>query len=279
MNRQLTFSGVHGSITRSGTFGDLRLTETSYRPGLFIEAHAHELACFGLVLQGSYQEDFRGKQLLCVPRTVLFRPAEAVHLDRFSESGAHCLLVELSASWLEHLRDFGSLVSDPVAVQDATMERVGNRIYAEWLVGSDDLVPLAIEGLTTELAVALNRWPSCHARTRPPAWLRRVTDLLQERAPEMIRLSEITREVGISRSHLMAEFRRHQRMTIGDFVRHRRIELACGMLLRSDPGLAEIAIACGFPNQTCFSSVFRRFRGMTPGQYRRIMRAGKNPLP
>jgi len=254
-------------------FGDLRLTETSYRPRLLIEAHAHESACFGLVLQGSYEEDFRVKLLQCVPRTVLFRPAEAVHLDRFSESGAHCLLVELSASWLEHLREFGSLLSDPVAVQDARLERIGDRIYGEWVTGSDDLVPLAIEGLTTELAVALNRWPSCHAHTRPPAWLRRVTDLLQERAPETLRLSDITREVGISRSHLMAEFRRYQRVTIGDFVRQRRIELACGMLLRSDPGLAEIAVACGFPNQTSFSSVFRRFKGMTPGQYRRLVRA------
>ncbi len=48
----------------------------------------------------------------------------------------------------------------------------------------------------------------------------------------------------------------------------RRIDHACGLLTAGLP-LVEIALACGFADQSHFGRVFRRERDLTPMAYRR----------
>lgn len=55
-----------------------------------------------------------------------------------------------------------------------------------------------------------------------------------------------------------------------EYVRHRRAELAKAMLLeRPWRALADVALACGYANQSHFSTAFKRATGMTPAAFRR----------
>jgi AraC family transcriptional regulator len=51
------------------------------------------------------------------------------------------------------------------------------------------------------------------------------------------------------------------------------------MTLLGEPGrlLTEIAFECGFADQSHFIRSFRSYYGMTPLEYRRLMRAGGPP--
>lgn len=49
----------------------------------------------------------------------------------------------------------------------------------------------------------------------------------------------------------------------------RRCELAKELLRSSPLSLAEIALACGFADQSHFTRAFARLVGMTPGAWRR----------
>jgi AraC-like DNA-binding protein len=48
-------------------------------------------------------------------------------------------------------------------------------------------------------------------------------------------------------------------------------------LLNSDATLADIAVGCGFADQSHFTRVFARQIGLTPGQWRRLNVPG--PIP
>ncbi len=53
----------------------------------------------------------------------------------------------------------------------------------------------------------------------------------------------------------------------------RRIERAKQLLTTAELGLAEIALAWGFADQSHFTAAFRKLAGMTPGGYRQEFRA------
>jgi AraC-like DNA-binding protein len=56
---------------------------------------------------------------------------------------------------------------------------------------------------------------------------------------------------------------------VGELIRRRRVEHACDLLAHSDLSLAEIALACGFSDQSHFSMMFKRHTGITPSKFRK----------
>jgi AraC-like DNA-binding protein len=52
----------------------------------------------------------------------------------------------------------------------------------------------------------------------------------------------------------------------------RRIDRAKALLTEAGLNLAEIALACGFADQSHFTATFRKIVGATPGSFRRDLR-------
>ena len=83
-------------------------------------------------------------------------------------------------------------------------------------------------------------------------------------------LDELCRAVQSSRSGLCHRFRRQMGMTLTEYIRRTRLELAA-QLLRTAPEktVAQVAESCGFADVSWFCSVFRQYTGLSPGKYRR----------
>jgi hypothetical protein len=56
------------------------------------------------------------------------------------------------------------------------------------------------------------------------------------------------------------------------YLMHRRIEVAQGLMLRTNAPLSEIALRCGMSDQAHFTRTFRRVVGETPCLWRRTRR-------
>ena len=63
-----------------------------------------------------------------------------------------------------------------------------------------------------------------------------------------------------------------------DLLRDLRVEKACQLLAQTGDTLSDIALACGFCDQSYFTRVFRDARGMTPRQYRASARPTGEPV-
>jgi AraC family transcriptional regulator len=76
-------------------------------------------------------------------------------------------------------------------------------------------------------------------------------------------------ECGLSSSHFAKAFKEATGLAPHQWLTRRRVERARELLARSSMELAEIALACGFVDQSHFSRVFARVERQSPGRWRR----------
>lgn len=91
---------------------------------------------------------------------------------------------------------------------------------------------------------------------------------IRENLSRDITREEVARHAGISSGHFSHLVRESTGRSFSELLRAFRVEAACGLLRSTDRSLADIAVSCGFCDQSYFSHVFRELKGMTPRQFR-----------
>lgn len=97
--------------------------------------------------------------------------------------------------------------------------------------------------------------------------LGKVKELIDADLSGKIQLSELAAACGLSIGHFSRAFRQTVGMPPYRWLLLRRIEVAKA-LLKSDLPLAELALRCGFSDQSHLNRVFKRAVGQTPGAWR-----------
>ena len=77
----------------------------------------------------------------------------------------------------------------------------------------------------------------------------------------------IAEEVGISRVHLHRKMKELTGQTPHDFIRNLRLKQAAHLLASQNMNITEVMYACGFNNAASFSTIFKKFYGMSPREY------------
>ena len=85
----------------------------------------------------------------------------------------------------------------------------------------------------------------------------------------------IADEVGISRVHLHRKMKELTGQTPHDFIRNIRLKQAANLLTNQNVNITEVMYACGFNNAAFFSTIFKKFYGMSPREYMNERREGK----
>jgi len=121
---------------------------------------------------------------------------------------------------------------------------------------------LLVQGLVLEgLGWLVRRHALTTAR---PEWLDDAVALARRQQP----LAELAATIHRHPSHVAREFRRHEGVSVGEFARRCRLELAAVELERGDRPIGDVALTAGFCDQSHFTNAFRRVFGLTPRAYR-----------
>lgn len=84
-----------------------------------------------------------------------------------------------------------------------------------------------------------------------------------------LNIDMISDEVGISRVHLHRKMKELTGQTPHDFIRSIRLKKAAQLLAEKGMNVTEVMYACGFANSASFSTIFRKYYGMSPRDYMR----------
>lgn len=129
----------------------------------------------------------------------------------------------------------------------------------------------AIAGLLVSREAAADE-PSERIYLSPPK-LKRVIEFIEAHLHNSIGLDDLAQAAGLSANHFLRVFKLATGETPYHFLRARRLERARSLLADDNMPLAELALECGFANQAHFTAAFSRELGISPGRYRRAVRA------
>jgi AraC family transcriptional regulator len=153
-------------------------------------------------------------------------------------------------------------------------------LVAEYLRRAfDAVVPatsLEMEGRALLLVDCLLRLHGASRASLPPPagglsprQLRRVCDFISQHFAEDIYLDELADLTGLTSKHFARAFRQSTGLPPHRYLILERIEAAKRLLADAGRSVGDVALECGFADQSHFTASFRKAVGVPPGAWRR----------
>ena len=242
-----------------------RARVTRYAPAP-MSAHSHAAPSLTVVLRGRYEETIRGRAAWHGPGALLFCPAGEPHAQTFDPAGAVKLGLSLAPAMLDYLDDHLALAEAP-ATEAPEIARIGRRMAQEVRL-ADAHSRLVLEGLAWELVALFGRHGGREdvAGTQVVA---RARELIAARLDQPLSVSRLAALCDSHPARLSRAFRRALGVGPGEFQRRLRLEQALRLVDQTDAPLSEVALACGFCDQSHLSRAFKAAYGCAPAAFRR----------
>ena len=250
--------------------GDFRMTNRKLPPGLRLTRHCHDTSVVTVVTYGGFQERLHNRLEECRPGAVRFLPAGEPHAN-YIDNPAACLQFELSPALIAKFEEMNMRTESLGGeIKSAEAKRIARALQREARL-VDGVTNLSIEALLTALLGEAAQLREASLASRP-YWLKKAMELLEASLVTPPSLGELAAEVDVHPVHLCREFHRYHRCTIGTMIRRLRIEQACH-LLAGHSSLTEIALECGFNDQSHFCNSFKKATGYTPAYFRKQLKS------
>jgi AraC family transcriptional regulator len=209
--------------------------------------------------------------------TCMLTPAQTQYWANW-KSGGKFLLLNLETDFVSQLAH-ETIHSDRVelvpqfATTDPLIQQIGLALKADLESGSS-FGSLYAEALGTALAVhLLKNYGTCRPQfSNAPKeldrdQLQRSISYIHAHLEQRLTLQEIAAVTGMSQYYFSRLFKQSMGVTVHQYVTQQRIERAKQLLKLRQLPLAEIAIRCGFADQSHFTKSFRKLVGVSPKVY------------
>lgn len=238
----------------------------THPPNHCLPLHRHDLPGVVLALAGAFTSRFHhGDTYRCRGGGLFAVPAAESHAESIGGAGADSLIVTPLHPTATAIGIPGSVLGTRAVRDDPHTRTAALRARIE-LARPDTASGLQLDAVLLEL---LGRQESDDSDALPP-WLLRVRERLDDEYSHRHTIASLAAAEHVSRSLLAREFRHHFGMTIGEYLRRRRLERAAVALRATDRSVLTVALDSGYYDQSHFTAAFRRLFGATPAAYRRL---------
>ncbi|MBD2034265.1 helix-turn-helix transcriptional regulator [Leptolyngbya sp. FACHB-321] len=130
------------------------------------------------------------------------------------------------------------------------------------------------ESLGTALAARLVQnyavsKPKFKANSLPQSQLARVMDYIKANLAQDLSILALANLTSMSESHFSRSFKQSVGIAPYQYLMQQRVERAQQLLKQPAISISDIALNCGFANQTHLTKVFRQLTGVTPKAYQK----------
>jgi AraC-like DNA-binding protein len=171
----------------------------------------------------------------------------------------------------------GDLNHNPMSFDDATVDNLGRAVLPA-LSRPDQASQLFVDHVLMAVGVHVAQtYGGMRALARPvrgglaPWQVRRAKEILCANLDGRVPLKELAQECRLSVSHFSHAFRRSMGAAPHNWLLTRRVEAAKQKLRDHRLTLSDVALACGFADQSHLTRVFTRMVGISPGAWRRAL--------
>ena len=133
-----------------------------------------------------------------------------------------------------------------------------------------------LAAVTTHLARTYGGLTSSSPRAQgglAPWQERCAKDLMLANLPSDVTLADLAEACGLSAGYFARAFKQTTGLPPHRWLLEQRVALAKPMIENTNDNLADIALACGFTDQSHFTRIFSKLAGRSPGAWRRLRRS------
>lgn len=257
----------YGTTERTQTIGGVHLSIVRHDRAVSIGVHEHTLSYFLLPFAGGYRETRDRVTIEYDPFSIVFHPAGFIHCDEMP-GPEKFFAIEFEAEWQSRIGHLFDLSAWRFELQHGEAVWLAIQLLQRFL--DDELDDqFEVDAIVSEmLGIALRLVD----RDRPQrAWVNEVKLLLRTHHAERVSLEELGARVGVHPAALSRGFRLDEGITVSDYLARARVQAACRLMTDVGLSLADVAVACGFADQSHLTRVFKSLTGSPPGVFRDLI--------
>ncbi len=229
-----------------------------------VKEHSHAGAHMVLATRGRYVTSAAGAQR--EGPVLVYNPPDVVHRDRFAGEGGWFFAISFDAADSQDLYEQIKLPDLAVRHHDPLVIKQAFGLLKA--AATSDAVKLDLEVLTLNVLSSLNT--QIPLSLNPPPWLQRAQEMIADLSDQDLGIADIADALGVHRVYLARQYLRHLGCSPGDDLRRRRVERATQMMMSSDQTLTDIALNCGFCDQSHLNRAFLQQWGLTPTAFTKL---------
>ena len=239
------------------------------------EPHRHHEIEFNLVLSGSIDYLFAGRELHLEPSQLLIFWAAFPH--RLTQTSKNTTMIWLTlplATWLRF--DLPASLTQAI-LQGIPMTHNHNtdqEQFKNWLEDQKIPSPEQLRILELEIEARLRRFalsdtPSNQIPSQQKTKVAQMAAYIANHYLEPLQVAKIAKTVGLNSNYASEIFRATFAMTLLEYLTQQRIAHAQRLLVTTQQSILEIAFGSGFGSASRFYAAFGKACGLSPSAYRK----------
>jgi len=245
---------------------DFNISDTEYTHAK-VDWHDHENPYFTYLLQGRLFEANKKTSYSLSPGSLLFHHWQDAHYNLKAEEYTRGFHIEINPAWFKK-HDIHQLVSEgSIFLQNPLITGAFNRAVVETKL-NDNYSAQSLEMLMLDVFGQLQH-TRARSTDRVPGWIKTLQEILREEEPDYT-LSNLSKLLDIHPVHLSRSFHQYFKVTLGEYMRHLRLNKAIKLIGNKQFNMTEICYQCGFYDQSHFIKTFKRIYRITPSEYSTI---------
>ena len=248
-----------GRNRRSFSLDGIAVTETEYTEKVSESWHYHVNNHISYILQGGNREQRKNNEAQALPGNLLIYPSGVLHRNLNTAHPSKNINLEIDDNFLlRHDLTFSTSSSD-------RLKFLLLKMYKECLISDND----SETSITALVLIAFESFQEKHERISP-GWAAQIAEILHDRWNENVSLTQLSNELKLHPVTISKSFPKHFHCSLGEYSRKIKIEKAISLMSHSNRTLTEIALECGFFDQSHFIRTFKDVTGFTPKAYQRL---------
>lgn len=257
-----------GHNDQTTSFDGIIATETEYNYQI-VDWHYHENPYFSFVTEGNCRHINRREAFDCSTDSLLFHNSHEAHYNTKSGGVSRGFQIEVNHDWFKRFEIDLEKFPSSLKITNPSSKLLFYNIYKESKL-PDETSNLTVDSLlvrTFELMCGVEKLSD----STTPRWVKAIDELLHENFDQPLSLQDLSAQLDLHWAHLSRDFSKYFRCNFSQYIRKIRIEKSLSLLRRKNLSLTDIALSCGFADQSHFIRCFKEFSGVTPKAFRKII--------
>lgn len=237
---------------------------TCYTPESFDNTrHSHPNAHLSFVLKGGCEEQKSDKYERGLLSSTFYHRDEPHQINMMSKNSIH-LNIDFDPLFIQQINTENTI--ELITKKDFSLPLEMMQLYKE-LYTKDDVKPLAIEEAVLGM---FSTDKSSSLYKTPPLWVEQIKQYLQEYWDKSITLEELSQITGLHKISISKHFSKFTGCTISTYQRKLRVYHALELINNGQQSLSQIALQCGFADQSHFIRFFKQYTGFLPKKFEQL---------